>query len=178
MDERRRSGITDIAIISTLLLIPFSSGNADDLSSASFTARAGHFSASGSGVLLKAGGSAGVLLPASRGAVVEAVDPAQAESLLDLFFELEVEGAKLYNHDPVRVLADTECIPADASYLHLSGCVPLFDDPAAGVQVGNLVTLEPSTNRCGNDIAGDQEECDGSDDASCPGQCQTNCSCP
>ncbi len=132
----------------------------------------------GAGVVLKAGDAAGVLLSASRGTVLEGNDPGLAESLFDIFFELEVDGTKLYNHDPVRVQADTECIPPDATYLQVSGCVPLFDDPAAGAQLGALVMLEPSTNRCGNDVAGDQEQCDGTDDASCPDQCQPDCTCP
>jgi len=56
MDERIRWGVTHVAISTILLLIPFSFSHAHDLTSASFTARAGHFSASGSGVLVSQSG--------------------------------------------------------------------------------------------------------------------------
>jgi hypothetical protein len=38
--------------------------------------------------------------------------------------------------------------------------------------------VNASCGSCGNDVVDEAEECDGSDDAACPGQCQTNCSCP
>ena len=31
---------------------------------------------------------------------------------------------------------------------------------------------------CGNDVEERGEDCDGTDDAACPGQCQVDCTCP
>ena len=56
--------------------------------------------------------------------------------------------------------------------------VDVLVDPLGGVQMGALVFAEYNSNGCGNGLTGDQEECDGTDDAACPGQCQSDCTCP
>jgi cysteine-rich repeat protein len=132
----------------------------------------------GGGVVLRLGDDTSVPIPASLGTVVEKVDAALAESFFDLFVELEVAGLVLYNHAPMRLQAEIRTLPPDATYVELAQCVPLFDHPLGGVQMGALVFAEYNTNRCGNGLAGDQEACDGTDDAACPGQCQSDCTCP
>jgi len=39
------------------------------------------------------------------------------------------------------------------------------------------VQQQESTEVCGNDIAGGSEKCDGADDSSCPGACNSDCTC-
>ncbi|MCH6562934.1 MAG: hypothetical protein IH800_11035, partial [Myxococcales bacterium] len=112
------------------------------------------------------------------GTVVENGNPALADSFFDLYLELQVGGVLFYNHSPVKLKAETQCQPPEATYAELTQCVPLFDQPFGGVQIGAVVFAEYNTNRCGNNVAGDQEDCDGTDDAACPGQCQSDCTCP
>ncbi len=135
-------------------------------------------SLTGGGVALRLGDDTSVPLRRSLGTLVEQGDPALAEGFFDFYVELEVGGLLLYNHSPVRVQADSSCVPPEATYLELTQCVPLFDRPLGGVQLGALVFVEYNTNRCGNNVAGDQEACDGTDDQACPGQCQADCTCP
>jgi hypothetical protein len=39
-------------------------------------------------------------------------------------------------------------------------------------------TVNASCGSCGNDVVDEAEECDRSDDAACPGECQPDCTCP
>jgi hypothetical protein len=39
-------------------------------------------------------------------------------------------------------------------------------------------TVTPTPNTCGDSIQDPGEECDGTDDAACPGECQVDCTCP
>lgn len=45
--------------------------------------------------------------------------------------------------------------------------------------VGDRILTQPrcSASRCGNDKVNPGEECDGSDDAACPGRCKPDCTC-
>jgi cysteine-rich repeat protein len=137
-------------------------------------------SLTGGDVAFRAGDSGTVPLAPSLGTTLESIDPTLADSFFDIFFEIELEGVRFYNHLPVRVESQAiQCAPADATYVHQPQCLPLFDDPTpVGVQIGALVSAEHSTNRCGNNVAGDQEQCDGTDDSACPGLCQADCTCP
>ena len=135
-------------------------------------------SLSGGGIVLRVGDEASATIPSSLGTVVETGDPAVAESFFDLFVELEVGGLQLYNHAPFRLRTDITLMPPQATYLEVTQCVPLFDDPTSGIQIGALVFAVYSANRCGNNVVGDQEACDGTDDTACPDQCQPDCSCP
>lgn len=106
----------------------------------------------GGGVTLVAGQGlgAGPALPptgltASRGAIVEKVaDPSRAESFFDVFFELDLGGGNYaYNQTPVRVRAELNKVPPkERRYIHLLGCVPLFNSPipGAGARIANLAS--------------------------------------
>jgi hypothetical protein len=133
---------------------------------------------SGGGVVLRAGNAASAPLLPSLGTILEKSGAVLADSFFDVFLEIEVGGAQLYNQQPVRLEAELGCFPPDVTFLQTTGCVPLFDQPTGGIQVGALVEITLDTNRCGNNVAGDQEQCDGTDDAVCPGQCQADCTCP
>lgn len=50
-----------------------------------------------------------------------------------------------------------------------------------GGEKTNCVTMTVQTQQiesCGNNIREGSEECDGTDDAACPGKCKSNCKCP
>jgi len=50
-----------------------------------------------------------------------------------------------------------------------------------GGEKTDCVTLTVQTQQiqaCGNNVREGAEECDGTDDAACPGQCNPNCKCP
>jgi hypothetical protein len=104
-------------------------------------------SLSGGDVTLRVGDTASSALRPSPGTIVEKTDPALADSFFDVFFELEVDGVRLYNHEPARLQAEIRRVPPDAAYLAVTGCVPLFDDPSGGVEMGALVGLEYNTNQ-------------------------------
>jgi hypothetical protein len=111
-------------------------------------------------VELRAGNAGAVPLSPSLGTVVEKNDPALGDSFFDLFFELEVNGTRLYNHSPVRVQAEVTSQPPEATYLAPTGCLLLYDDPAGGLRVGSLVSLELVTRRCGGNLPGMDEDRD------------------
>jgi hypothetical protein len=111
-------------------------------------------SLTGPGVALAAGGDASVPLSPSIGTVVERGDPALGDSFLDVFLELELNGARLYNHVPLKLQAAVDSDPPEATYLPLVGCMPLFDDPLGGAPSGGLVTVELTTRRCGGGVPG------------------------
>jgi hypothetical protein len=104
-------------------------------------------SLSGGDVMLRVGDPASSPLWPSLGTIVEKTDPALADSFFDVFFELEVDGVRLYNHSPARLQAEIRRVPPDAAYLGPTDCVPLFDDPSGGVEMGALVGLEYNSNR-------------------------------
>ncbi len=60
------------------------------------------------------------------------------------------------------------------------GCTTVGDATANQSTVDSYVddSIALLSGVCGDDIAGGSEECDGLDDAACPGQCQLDCTCP
>jgi hypothetical protein len=135
-------------------------------------------SLTGGGVGVRAGQAAAIPLLNSLGTVVEQINHVDADSFFRLFVEIEVDGVRLYNHDPIPLHVDINSFPPDETYVHSAGCIPLFDQPVGGIQIGSLVELTYDADPCGNNVAGDSEQCDGTDDAACPGQCQADCACP
>jgi cysteine-rich repeat protein len=135
-------------------------------------------SLTGGGVGFRAGQAAAIPLLNSLGTLVEQLNHVDADSFFDVFLEIEVDGVRLYNHDPIQLQVEINSFPPDETYVHSAGCIPLFDQPVGGVQIGALVEFTHDTNPCGNNVAGDSEQCDGIDDAACPGQCQADCACP
>jgi hypothetical protein len=105
-------------------------------------------------VTMRVGDAASVSLNPSIGAIVEKADPTLGDSFFEVFFELEVDGIRLYNHAPLRLQADIPSVPPETSYLATNGCLPLFDHPTGGLRVGSLVSVDFVTRRCGGRIAG------------------------
>ena len=131
----------------------------------------------GSGIALIAGQGMGTggALPPTLGAILEnSGDPALADSFFDVFFEVQIgSGVTLYNHDPLRVKSEVDCLPPNARYLHPGDCVPLYDAPVGfgGEVVANLVAADHSTYpECGDPTTGDCYRPNGTpfcDDADC-----------
>jgi hypothetical protein len=101
----------------------------------------------GNGLNLRIGAGKGVgehggLLKPSYGAIVRLPeDPHLARSFFDLFFEVQVGRGFLYNHDAMAVETTISCVPPESQYLHLEGCVPLYDHPDSGAVVyANLLS--------------------------------------
>lgn len=99
----------------------------------------------GSGVTLMVGKNTPGINPAvprTFGAVAEeAANSSLGDSFFDVFFEVTgVPGGPVYSHTPLRVQAVISDVPPDVVYLHpTSLCLPLYNDPAGGVQLYNLV---------------------------------------
>jgi hypothetical protein len=104
-------------------------------------------SLNGGDAVLRIGDTASSPLWPSLGTIIEKTDPALADSFFNVFFELEVDGIRLYNHAPARLQAEIRRVPPDATYLGPTDCLPLFDDASGGVEIGALVGLEYNTNR-------------------------------
>ena len=73
----------------------------------------------------------GVTLDPTVGMINElAGDPALAHSFFDVFFEVNLGGGFAYNHDPLIIEAEIDRVPpTDISYIHPTGCLPLYDVP-------------------------------------------------
>ena len=103
----------------------------------------------GGGVTLVAGaGNAHVPIRPTRGAILEDTsDASLADSFFDVFVELDMGGGHfVYNHDPLTVKSEgLTCLPPITSYLHPTGCLPLFSEPVGGVHVANLVSARDDT---------------------------------
>ncbi len=113
-------------------------------------------------VTLRAGQLAPSMLPLlpSQGAIVERspeslfvppflpapIDPLEADSFFDVFFEVNVGGTFLYNQIPQRVTTVVDCLPPAASYLHITGCTPLFTNTVGGNHIANLVAAQHNVN--------------------------------
>lgn len=107
-------------------------------------------SLAGGGVTLTAGAGLGQggVLPPSLGTIVEQPNPekALADSSFDVFFEVYLgAGVFAYNHTALRIEAKINCVPPDTTYIHPTGCLPLYDDPVAGTVVANLVSAQHRT---------------------------------
>ena len=76
---------------------------------------------------------------------------------------------------------DAISVPGLKNYPAECGGVVATPTPTPTPTVTSTATLSPTpiaTPPCGNNVAEGAEECDGTDDAACPGECQTNCQCP
>lgn len=106
-------------------------------------------SLSGGGVTLTVGADLGQgdVLPPSWGTIVEQPeDNTLADSSFDVFFEVDLGGGMyVYNHDPLVIAAKIDCVPPETTYIHPTGCLPLYDDPIAGTVVANLVSAQHRT---------------------------------
>jgi hypothetical protein len=103
------------------------------------------------GVVLKVGPSQVPILRRSLGAVAEDPgNPSLASSFFDVFFEVDLGGGqKAYNLDPLRLQGVISCAPPRATYIHPTGCIPLYSDPdpaPPNVHVANLVSAIHSVN--------------------------------
>jgi hypothetical protein len=86
-------------------------------------------------------------LPPSLGAIVQRADNDElAESFFDVFFMVETPFpfGPLYNQNPLRIMANIDCVPPQAGYIKPEGCIPLFD--GQGVHRMNLVTARHDVN--------------------------------
>jgi hypothetical protein len=95
-----------------------------------------------------AGHGQGGVLGATLGAIVETTgNPALADSFFDVIFEVDLgAGVVLYNHDPLRIESQIDCLPPNADYIHPATCLPLYDTPRqGGTLVANLVTADHNT---------------------------------
>ena len=136
----------------------------------------------GDGLRLLAGEGygAGGVLPPSPGAIAEIPgNPTIADSFFDVFFEIDLGGGDYaYNHEPLKVESVIDCLPPDATYIHPTGCLPLYDspEPGSGNVVARLVSANHSTYpACGDPGTGSCFEPHDSpfcDDAFC---CRTVC---
>lgn len=75
--------------------------------------------------------------------------------------------------------------PADIFYTDFDGTFVVFIPAAAMGLSANLDNIDAADvkptevpKKCGNDDRETDEECDGTDDAACPGECQVDCTCP
>ena len=104
----------------------------------------------GEGVTLKAGLGQGGVITKSLGATAEKVtDDLWAESFFDVFFEVDLGGGMLvYNQTPLRVEADIDCVPPQATFLSEPVCLPLYTSPipGEGMHVANLITADHLVN--------------------------------
>ena len=145
-----------------------------------------HLTNSSAGVSLLAGAGLGVIpLPPSFGAMAEQpATPELADSFFEVFFEVQVNGALLYNQTALRVNSKIDCLPPDTDYIHPVGCLPLFTSPSGPgtAPVANLVTARHGTFlTCGSATAGDcflpngTPYCD--DEACCHSVCEQEPDC-
>lgn len=91
------------------------------------------------------GNGQGGVLAASLGSIVETGDPAVATSSFDMMFEFDLGGGNyVYNQTPLVISSDITCVPPRATYIHPTGCTPLFDSPIVGQGdlVANLVSAD------------------------------------
>jgi len=101
---------------------------------------------SAAGIHLAAGWMQG-LFRHSYGAVAEkAGDPTIGESFFDVYFRVETPMGTLWNHAPMRVQADITCAPPAGKYIHITGCVALYDAEFGGNHVANLVEAIHTVN--------------------------------
>ena len=76
---------------------------------------------------------------------------------------------------------DALSVPGLKSYPPECAGAPPSPTPTATATLGvptPTATPTPPPQVCGNDTIEGDEECDGTDDALCPGECQPNCQCP
>ncbi|UCE19653.1 MAG: hypothetical protein JSV84_04720, partial [Gemmatimonadota bacterium] len=93
-------------------------------------------SLSGGGVTLTAGaghGQGGVLAPSLGTAAEMPADPFWVESFFDVFFEVDLGGGMYaYNHTPLRVNSEIDCVPPGADFTSPIVCLPLYNSPSPG----------------------------------------------
>jgi hypothetical protein len=87
----------------------------------------------------------GGVLPASPGVIAEEPsDPALGESFFDCYFEANIFGTYVYNHEPIRLQATIVRFPPFGQTYTFTGCVPAYDSPTPGQGnlVGNITSIE------------------------------------
>jgi hypothetical protein len=103
-------------------------------------------SGGGSSAIAGAGLGGGGGLPASRGWVAEqAGDVSLADSYLELYLEINVDGSVLYNQIaiPLNAAMPLTHLPIDERFLMPQGTiVPLFTAPVGGARAAQIVSLE------------------------------------
>ncbi len=115
----------------------------------------------GGGLSLTAGsGQAVAPIGPSLGAILEDVgDASLSDSFFDVFFEIDLGGGQFaYNHEPLTVKDQIDCVPPAARYIHPTGCTDLYDSPfiGAGQVVARLTAADHTTfPKCGDPAAGD-----------------------
>ncbi len=100
-------------------------------------------------VTLKVGqGQGGGITQQSLGAIAEqSNDDTLAESFFDVFFEVDGFANLLYNQTALRLSVGQsliDCVPPQTTYLHPTGCIPLYTSPTVGegVLVANLIDAQ------------------------------------
>jgi hypothetical protein len=102
------------------------------------------------GVTLRvgAGQGQGGVLPPSYGAIAELPgDTGLGDSFFDVYFEVDLGGGMyVYNHEPLRISGEIDCVPPQVGYIHIVDCLPLYTDPQAGQHVANLTSAQHAVN--------------------------------
>lgn len=112
-------------------------------------------SLTGGGITLKVGtGTLNIdsrVLPTYGAVSEQAADAKLTTSFFNVNFEVTgVPGGPVYSHTPLRVEAVIGYIPPDATYMHpTSLCFPLYNDPAGGVPLYNLVEAQHTVGGIG-----------------------------
>ena len=90
---------------------------------------------------------------------------------------------RLYAHDLRIYDPDALAIGLERAAVEFSGAFARVEAKDTCLTLGDAATIGSLANdvfagRCGDGLARHVEQCDGADDAECPGQCRTDCTCP
>ena len=79
-------------------------------------------------------------LAPSLGSIIERGDNTLGDSTFQVMFEFDLGGGNyVYNHTPLEIASEVECVPPRAWFRATAGCLELYDDPIAGMHVANLI---------------------------------------